>query len=68
MGGVLPMKAYLITTGIVFTIIVGAHIFEVIDRGRLFASDIMILVVAAGFSVWAWLLVGKAPRRTPPPL
>ncbi len=50
------MKAYLITTGILFVLITVAHVFEVIDRSHLFASDVIIIAVAAALAVWAWRL------------
>ena len=47
------MKAYLVVTGILFAVIFVAHIWEVVDRHRMFASDILVLAVTAGLSVWA---------------
>jgi hypothetical protein len=46
------MKAYLITTGILFALIAAAHVFEVIDRSRLFASDVIIVALCAALAVW----------------
>jgi hypothetical protein len=54
------MKAYLITTGTVFAVIVVAHVWEMVDRRQVFASDALILAVSGGLSVWAWRLVRKA--------
>ena len=54
------MRTYLITTGILFAVITGAHVFEVIDRGHVHHSDILIVAVSAGLSVWAWRLWRKA--------
>ena len=51
------MKAYLVITGILFAVIFVAHIWEVVDRQRMFASDILVLAVTAGLSVWAGRLV-----------
>ena len=51
-----PMKAYLYTTGMLFAVIAVAHIWEVIDRSHVFASDILIVAVSAGLVVWAWRL------------
>jgi len=51
------MKAYLVVTGILFAVIFVAHICEVVDRHRMFASDILVLAVTAGLSVWAGRLV-----------
>ena len=54
------MRAYLVTTGVLFAAITVAHVFEIVDRQRLFASDALILAVSVGLSVWAWRLVRKA--------
>ena len=54
------MRTYLLTTGILFVVIAGAHVFEVIDRGHIHHSDILIVAVSAGLSVWAWRLWRKA--------
>jgi len=51
------MKAYLVVTGILFAVIFVAHVWEVVDRHRMFASDILVLAVTAGLSVWAGRLV-----------
>ncbi len=50
------MKAYLITTGILFVLITVAHVFEVIDRSHVVASDVIIIAVTAALAVWAWRL------------
>lgn len=50
------MKPYLYTTGILFAAIMVGHVWEVIDRSRLFASDVIIVVLTAGLVVWAWRL------------
>jgi hypothetical protein len=54
------MKAYLITTGILFAVITVAHVWEVVDRHRLVASDTLVLAASVGLSVWAWRLVRRA--------
>ena len=54
------MRTYLITTGILFAVITGAHVFEAIDRGHIHHSDILIVAVSAGLSMWAWRLWRKA--------
>jgi hypothetical protein len=53
------MKAYLVVTGIVFAVIFALHTWEVVDRQRVFASDILVLAASAGLSVWAGRLVRK---------
>ena len=54
------MRPYLVTTGILFAVIAGAHVFEVIDRGHLHHTDILIIAVSTGLSLWAWRLLRKA--------
>ena len=53
------MKAYLVTTGVLFAVITVAHVWEVVDRRQLFASDALILAASVGLSVWAWRLVRR---------
>lgn len=55
------MKAYLLTTGILFVLIAGAHIWEVVDRARLYVWDFMIIGLGAGLAVWAWWLLLRKP-------
>jgi len=57
---VTPLKAYLVTTGILFAVITVAHILEIVDRSRLFASDVVIVAISAGLSVWAFQLARKS--------
>jgi hypothetical protein len=54
------MRAYLLTTGILFVLITGLHIWEVVDRSRLYASDFIVIGLGVGFAVWAWRLVWKS--------
>jgi hypothetical protein len=59
------MKAYLITTGTVFTLVTAAHIWRVIGESAALARDpgfIVLTIVAASLSVWAWRLVRGLPR------
>jgi hypothetical protein len=61
------MKAYLITTGIIFALITLAHILRVFAEGPRLAKDpvfILLTLLAAGLSVWAWRLLRSSP---PPP-
>ena len=55
------MKAYLLTTGTLFALIGVAHVFEVVERSRVFASDVLIVALSAGLAVWAWRLARKPP-------
>ena len=47
------MKGYVITTGTIFALITAAHGYEVVDRGRVFTSDAVIVALSAGLAVWA---------------
>ena len=60
----IPMKAYLLTTGILFTLIVGLHIWRIIDEwpphgGAEFLSMIALTLLAAGLAAWAFVLVRR---------
>jgi hypothetical protein len=59
------MKAYLITTGSIFGLIVVAHILRIIEEGPHLAKDpgYLLLTVAAGsVSIWAWRLLFKRSK------
>jgi len=51
------MRAYAMTTGTLFGLITAAHGYEVYDRGRVFGSDAVVVVVAASLAIWAWRVV-----------
>jgi hypothetical protein len=54
------MKAYLITSGTVFGLIVVMHVMRLIKEGGSLATEPwfwLMTLVAAGLSVWAWSLV-----------
>ncbi len=53
------MKAYLLTTAILFVVITGAHTWEMVDRGRIYFSDFVVIGLAAGLAVWAWRLLRR---------
>jgi len=61
------MRAFLWTTGTVFGLITGAHVWRVFGESRALARDpwfVLITVVAAGLSIWAFQLLRKpgSPR------
>ena len=59
------MKAYLITTGLIFGLITGAHILRAIAEGPQLAKDpffILLTVLAASLCVWAWRLLRVLSR------
>jgi hypothetical protein len=53
------MKAYLITTGTVFALIVLSHVVRFITEGGAFREPglWLLTVLAAGLSYWAWSLL-----------
>lgn len=63
------MKAYLVTTGIIFALITLAHILRVFAEGPRLAKDpvfILLTLLAAGLSAWAWRLLRSSPPPQPP--
>jgi len=59
------MKAYLIATGTVFGLITLAHVWRVVAEGPGRATEpwfVVLTVVAAGLSVWAWRLLKRLPK------
>lgn len=59
------MKAYLLTTGIAFGLIVVAHVWRVVSESHALARDpgfIVLTLVAASMSGWAFYLVGTGTR------
>jgi hypothetical protein len=54
------MKAYVITTGVVFGLITFAHILRIVAEGpRLLTEPLWVLLTlaTAGLSLWAWRLL-----------
>lgn len=54
------MKAYVMTTGSVFGLLVLAHVWRMIEEGPHLAMDpsyILITAVAAALCLWAWRLL-----------
>lgn len=59
------MKAYLITTGTIFGLITLAHIWRAVEEGSRLATDpwfVLLTVMAAGLSIWAWRLLSRSSR------
>ena len=53
------MKAYLVTTGTVFSLITIAHVWRIYEEGPRLAMDplfMLLTIAAAALSVWAWRL------------
>jgi hypothetical protein len=59
------MKAYVMTTGVVFGLLTAAHIWRAVVEGRHVATDpffILITAAAAALSLWAWRLLRLSTR------
>jgi hypothetical protein len=59
------MKAYVVTTGSIFGVIVLAHVWRVVEEGPHLATDpsyILLTAAAAALSLWAWRLLRLMPR------
>jgi len=59
------MKAYVMTTGAIFGLLVVAHIWRVIAERPGLAKDpayILITVAAAVLCLWAWRVLRHMPR------
>ena len=58
------MKAYIVTTGTLFGLIVVAHVMRAVEEPHL-ATDpwyILLTAAAAAISLWAWRLLKTLPR------
>jgi hypothetical protein len=59
------MKAYVMTTGVVFSLLTLAHVWRAVVEGRHVATDpffILITAAAAALSLWAWRLLRLSTR------
>ena len=59
------MKAYLITTGVVFGLITLAHIWRAVAEGSHVATDpvfVLLTILSTGLCVWAFRLLKHSSR------
>jgi hypothetical protein len=58
------MKAYVITTGVVFGLLTLAHLWRIIVERHLATDPIFILItiIAASLCVWAWRVIRVSAR------
>jgi tellurite resistance protein TehA-like permease len=59
------MKAYVMTTGILFGLLTVAHVWRVFEEGSRLAKDpsyVLVTLVAAVLCLWAWRLLRLSPR------
>jgi hypothetical protein len=57
------MKAYLVTTGSIFGLITFAHLRRIVaESSAIEPLFILLTIVAATLSAWAWFLLRRAPK------
>ena len=59
------MKAYIITTGIIFGLITVAHIMRFVLEGSRLATEpvfILLTLLSAALCVWAWQVLRRLSR------
>jgi hypothetical protein len=59
------MRTYVLMTGVLFGLLALVHIWRAIVEGPHLATDpwyVLITLVAAGLSLWAWRLIRAEPR------
>ena len=59
------MKNYVVTTGVLFGLLVLVHVWRAVEEGPHLATDpwfVLFTVVAAGLSFWAFVLLRRIPR------
>jgi hypothetical protein len=58
------MRAYVVTTGVIFGLLVVAHVWRAVVEGLHLATDpsyILITLAAVGLCLWAWRVLKSAP-------
>jgi Co/Zn/Cd efflux system component len=64
----LTMRTYVLTTGIIFALLVAAHVWRIAAESTALAADpfYMLITIAAGaLSIWALVLLRRAPASRP---
>ena len=59
------MRSYIITTGVVFALLIIAHILRAIEEGPQLMKEppfILTTLIAAALFVWAMSLLRRSPR------
>jgi hypothetical protein len=59
------MKAYVMTTGSIFGLVVAAHLLRAFDEGPHLAADPVFMLttaIAAALGVWAWRVLRLIQR------
>ena len=61
------MRAYLITTGVMFALVAVAHVWRIFAESRALATEpwfMGLTILTVVMSVWAFRLLRTAPRST----
>lgn len=59
------MRSYVLTTGVVFLLLTGAHLWRIAEEGAGLAREpwfIAITIAAAGLAAWSWRVLRTLPR------
>jgi hypothetical protein len=59
------VKAYVMTTGILFGVLTVVHLWRALEEGPRLATDpwfVLITLLAAALCVWAWRLLRRLTR------
>jgi hypothetical protein len=59
------MKAYVMTTGVLFGLITMAHVWRVVEEGPNLATNpwyVLMTLAAAALCLWAWRLLRLSTR------
>ena len=62
------MRLYVIVTGVIFALVVIAHVARMIAEDASLASDpvyLLITACAAGLSLWSWLVLRRSHSLGP---
>jgi hypothetical protein len=60
------MRAYLVTTGVLFALVAAAHVWRVIVESSALATDpwfVLLTVLALAMSAWAFRLLRSVTRE-----
>ena len=58
------MKAYILTTGSLFVLVTGAHVWRMVDEPNMAKEPwyLVLTVATAGLAAWAWTLLRRTVR------
>jgi uncharacterized membrane protein required for colicin V production len=59
------MRTYALTTGVIFALLAAAHLYRIVAESHSLGTDpwfLIITLVAALLSVWAFIVARRTPR------